>query len=337
MTLLYNHSLKPFNTLAVDVQAESFCTVTSVDELKNALKQTTSNELLVLGGGSNIVLTSDVEGLVIHNCIGGVQVLEQGPQQVVIKVGAGENWDGLVETCVQQGWYGLENLSWIPGSVGAAPIQNIGAYGVELKDCLEAVETLRLKDLSPQQFSCKECRFGYRDSVFKQEEKGRHVITAVVLRLNKTPTLKLDYGEIRNSADEWGYDVDQLTAADVRHIIIRIRTEKLPDPALAPNVGSFFKNPVVPVAVFQTIKMAEPSVVAYELPNGQVKLAAGWLIDRLGWKGKRLGQARVHDRQALVLVNEGQSSADLLTLAAKIQQQVLDRFGVELEIEPSII
>lgn len=337
MKLLLDYSLKSFNTLAVKVKAAAFCPVQTVQELSLVLQQYGNQPLLVLGGGSNLVLTRDFAGLVIHNCISGIHVQEENEQQVLLRVGAGECWDHLVETCVANGWFGLENLSWIPGSVGAAPIQNIGAYGVELKDHLEAVETLCLADGAARRFSLEECCFGYRDSVFKQSEKGRHIITAVILRLSKVPDLKLDYGEIRRSAEAWGYDCALLTPADVRQVIIRIRSEKLPDPAITPNVGSFFKNPVVSADLFKRIKKAHPEVVAYPQGDGDVKLAAGWLIDRLGWKGKTLGNASVHDRQALVLVNNGESSDDVLRLAQTIQQQVRDQFGVELEIEPSII
>ena len=329
-------SLKPYNTLAVDVQAKIFCCVSSVAELSQALASHRNEPLLVLGGGSNLVLTSDFNGLVVRNCIGGIVVLEETDESVLLQVGAGENWDNLVATCVDRGWYGLENLSWIPGSVGAAPIQNIGAYGVELKDVLVRVETLQLSDLSPRAFTLEQCQLGYRDSVFKQGEKGRQVIVAVQLKLSKTPQLTLDYGDIRQKAKQWGYDSNKLTPAELREIIIQIRSEKLPDPVLHPNVGSFFKNPVVPLAQFEAICSTDPDVVAYHQENG-MKIAAGWLIDQLGFKGKRQGRAHVHDRQALVLVNEADNSRDVLALANQIQQAVKNRWGVELEIEPSIV
>ena len=337
MSLLqHNVSLKPYNTLAVSVQAKMFCVVTHVDELKQILQSHRREPLLVLGGGSNLVLTSDFHGLVVLNRIDGIDVLEETNESVLLQVGAGENWDDLVATCVERGWCGLENLSWIPGSVGAAPIQNIGAYGVELKDVLVQVETLQLSDLSPKTFTLEQCQFGYRDSVFKQSEKGRQVIVAVRLMLSKSPKLKLDYGHIRHNAEQWGYDSKHMTPAQLREIIIRTRSEKLPDPVLQPNVGSFFKNPVVSQAQFEAIRLTDPDVVAYHQAHG-VKLAAGWLIDRLGFKGKRLGQAKVHDRQALVLVNEAADSQDVLALADEIQQAVKSHWGVELEIEPSIV
>lgn len=335
-SLLSNHSLRTYNTLAVDVCAARFCAVQSVTDLQQVLAQS-SDEILVLGGGSNVVLTGDFNGLVIHNQILGVDVMESTEQYVKIRVGAGENWDQLVECCVSQGWFGLENLSWIPGSVGAAPIQNIGAYGVELKNVVEAVETICLEDLTSQVFNRQQCEFGYRDSVFKHAEKGRHIIAHVLLRLSRQPLLKLDYGEIRRCAEQWGYSSVDLTAKDVRQIIIRIRSEKLPDPARAPNVGSFFKNPVISQVEFKRIKAELPDVVAYPQADGRVKLAAGWLIDQLGWKGRRQGSARVHDRQALVLINEGQHSRDILDLADSIQRAVQQRWGIGLEIEPSIV
>ncbi|MBA56191.1 MAG: UDP-N-acetylenolpyruvoylglucosamine reductase [Pseudomonadales bacterium] len=334
--LQFNVSLKPYNTLAVDVEAKIFCAVSTVDELQQVLQSHRNESLLILGGGSNLVLTSNFDGLVVHNRICGVDVLEETEASVLLQVGAGENWDDLVVACVGRGWFGLENLSWIPGSVGAAPIQNIGAYGVELKDVLVQVETVQLSDLSRHVFTREQCRFDYRDSVFKREQKGRQVIVAVRLRLSKAPRLKLDYGEIRKNAEHWGYDCTNMTPVDVREIIIRTRSEKLPDPAHLPNVGSFFKNPVVSRAQFEKIRSTDPDVVAYQQEDG-VKLAAGWLVDQMGFKGKRLGQAKVHDRQALVLVNEGSDSKDVMVLAHQIQKSVRDRWGVELEIEPSIV
>lgn len=335
--LQHNVSLKPFNTLAVDVVAKSFCEVRSVEELRSVLATHSSEPLLVLGGGSNLILTADFDGLVVRNAIPGCSVLEESEGSVLLQVGAGENWDDLVATCLEKGWYGLENLSWIPGSVGAAPIQNIGAYGVELKDVLVQVEALQLSDLSIKVFSLNDCKFGYRDSVFKQEEKGRQVIVAVQLRLAKEPDLKLEYGDIRRCAEQWGYDCSTMTPAQLRAIIIRIRSEKLPDPGQAPNVGSFFKNPIVSEAQFNGIRSKDPKVVAYPQPNGEVKLAAGWLIDQLGFKGKKLGRARVHDQQALVLINEAADSKDLLALSELIRTAVQDRWGIELEIEPNIV
>jgi len=333
----HQFSLQPYNTLAVDVNAARFCTVDSALQLQQLLASEQSAPLLVLGGGSNLVLTGDFDGLVIHNRISGVQLLEETADQVLIRVGAGENWDRLVQFSVQQGWYGLQNLSWIPGSVGAAPIQNIGAYGVELKDVLHAVETLRVADGAVQRFSNAECEFGYRESIFKQQEKDCHVITYVELCLSKRAELKLDYGEILRSAEDWGYDVASLTPTDVRAIIIRIRSLKLPDPAQLPNVGSFFKNPLVSREHYERLHALEPDMVAYPQPDGSVKLAAGWLIDRLQWKGKQMGTARVHDRQALVLVNMGDSSRDVLALAHAIQNDVQRHWSIDLEIEPRVI
>lgn len=337
VTFQHNVSLKPYNTLAVDVTAADFCTVTSVEALQQALSTSPEKQLLVLGGGSNLVLTSNFDGLVIRNAISGIEILDQTDRDVLIRIGAGENWDELVATCIAHGWFGLENLSWIPGSVGAAPIQNIGAYGVEIKDVLVAVETLQLSDLSKRSFTREQCQFGYRDSVFKQGEKGRQVIVAVRMSLSKVPQLNLEYGDIRRKAEEWGYDCETLTPAELRQIIIRLRSDKLPDPALLPNVGSFFKNPVVEKALYEDVCDKDPGVVAYPQADGRVKLAAGWLIDQLGFKGKKLGTARVHDRQALVLINEGQGSEDVLKLAHAIQQSVMDRWGIVLEIEPNLV
>ncbi|RLU01450.1 UDP-N-acetylmuramate dehydrogenase [Ketobacter sp.] len=330
-------SLQPYNTLSINVRAARFCAVQNQAQLHQLLHDSAGEPLLVLGGGSNLVLTSDFSGLVIHNCIEGVTLLEETADGVVLEVGAGEHWDRLVATCVDRGWYGLENLSWIPGTVGAAPIQNIGAYGVELKDVLVQVTTLQRSDLSERVFTLEQCGFGYRDSVFKREQQDRQIILSVRLRLSKTAHPKLGYGEIRQRAEEWGYDCHLMTPAQLRQIIIRIRSEKLPDPAQQPNVGSFFKNPVVSQQQYEQLVASEPGLVAYPQTDGRVKLAAGWLIDRLGWKGRQWGQARVHDRQALVLINEGSASGDLMALAAEIQRSVRDRWGVNLEIEPRVL
>ncbi|MDY6921693.1 MAG: UDP-N-acetylmuramate dehydrogenase [Pseudomonadota bacterium] len=330
-------SLRPYNTLGVAVRAEWFARLTAAAQIPSLLARFGGSPILVLGGGSNLVLTSEVPGLVLHNAIGGLELLAEDGDGVSLRVGAGENWDQLVARCTGQGWFGLENLSWIPGSVGAAPIQNIGAYGVELKDTLLAVHTVGIEDAEPHRFSAADCRLGYRDSIFKHEQQDRQIITAVDLRLHKRPHLQLEYGEIRQTAERWGHDLKRLTPSQVRQLIIRIRQEKLPDPALAPNVGSFFKNPVVDAAQYQCLRQREPELVAFAQADGRYKLAAGWLIDRLGWKGRRLGQARVHPQQALVLVNEGHGSDDVLRLAQQIQRDVKAAYGVALEVEPRIV
>jgi UDP-N-acetylmuramate dehydrogenase len=332
-----NQPLIAFNTLAVEVSAAYFSAVDSVDALRDLLHHTPSDNILILGGGSNLVFTQDYDGLVILNQIMGIEVLQEDQNEVLVKVGAGQNWDQWVAYSIEQGWFGLENLSLIPGSVGAAPIQNIGAYGVELKDCLQRVETVEIATQQVCCFDLAACRMGYRDSAFKREFKGRYAITAVVMKLSKKPQLHLGYGEISQCMQSLGLDASCLSAAQLRDIIVRIRRAKLPDPSRLPNVGSFFKNPVVSSMAYQKTLEQYPDIVAYPMQDGRVKLAAGWLIDRLGWKGRQQGQASVHERQALVLINHGGSSNDLLRLAESIQMDVRTHFGVNLEVEPNII
>lgn len=330
-------SLKPYNTLAIDVTARFFVAVQSLEQLKAALAWAEQQQLavLLLGGGSNLVLTADLNALVIHLQLRGIQLLSEDADFATIEVQAGENWHAFVQWSLAQGFSGLENLSLIPGSVGAAPVQNIGAYGAELKDHLQSVLVYDRSTAQTQQLSADQCQFAYRDSVFKRES-GRRVILSVIFKLPKHADLQLDYGNLRSYLAE--QQITQPTAQDVSRAVCAIRAEKLPDPRELANAGSFFKNPLVTAAHAEQLQQSYPNIVSFAQDDGQVKLAAGWLIDQAGWKGWRQGDAGVHAKQALVLVNYGTASGvQILALAAQIQADIQQRFAVELEIEPNVI
>lgn len=328
-------SLKPYNSFGVDVQARLFAQAHSDDDVRDALVYATQHEvpLLVIGGGSNLLLTADIQALVLRMATRGIRLLSDNGQQVVIEAEAGEPWHPFVQHTLAQGLSGLENLSLIPGTVGAAPMQNIGAYGVEIKDVFAGLTALDRQTGELRDFSLDECKFAYRDSLFKQEP-GRWLILRVRFNLNRTEHLHLEYGPVRQRLTEQG--IDRPTASDVSQAICSIRSEKLPDPAVLGNAGSFFKNPLVPAALVTRLKAEFPDLVAYAQPDGQMKLAAGWLIERAGWKGFREADAGVHKLQALVLVNYGAATGlQLLDLAQRIQKDIWQRFQVELEMEPN--
>lgn len=332
-----NVELQARNSLGVSARARYFTAVRMQPQLQAAMRWALENDQpwLLLGGGSNLVLANDVPGLVISLETTGRRLVHEDDEHVWVRVQAGENWHQLVRWTLEQGWSGLENLSLIPGTAGAAPVQNIGAYGVELKDVLEQVLVLDAADFGLKQLSVADCQFDYRNSVFKQEP-GRRVILSIDLRLNKQPQLKLEYGPLRAELEQ--QSISQPTAMDVSDAVIAIRQSKLPDPAKLGNAGSFFKNPVVPAQQAEQLKQQYPQMVQYPLASGEVKLAAGWLIEQAGWKGKRRGDAGVHEQQALVLVNYGAATGtDILALAADIQADILQRFAVTLEIEPVVI
>ncbi|MBL8386570.1 MAG: UDP-N-acetylmuramate dehydrogenase [Burkholderiales bacterium] len=290
---------------------------------------------LVLGGGSNVVFTGDFDGLVLRIESRGITLLEDGGPAWRVRAAAGENWHDFVMHALAQGWHGLENLALIPGTVGAAPVQNIGAYGVELADRLEAVRVLDTADGTIRTMTCGDCGFGYRDSVFRRQP-GRFVILDVTFRLPRAHVPVVAYADLRAALTAQG--IDAPTAREVAATVIAIRRAKLPDPGRLGNVGSFFKNPVVPAAQFARLRTAHPGIVGHPQDGGLVKLAAAWLIDRAGWKGRHQGGAAVHDRHALVLVNTGGArAADVLGLARAIQADVRQRFGVELEPEPVLV
>jgi UDP-N-acetylmuramate dehydrogenase len=334
---LPHFNLQKFNTLAVPALAQYFVSVKTDDELREALAfaGTENLPLLLLGGGSNIVLRADFPGLVVQIKSLGKEVVNENDEFVWLKVAAGENWHQLVEYSLDNALYGLENLSLIPGSVGAAPIQNIGAYGVEVKELVAELSALNIRSGLSVTFTNESCQFGYRDSIFKQSLKDQYVITSVTFRLRKRPRLNLTYPALRAALATIAEA--EITPQQVSAAVIDIRQTKLPDPTLIPNVGSFFKNPVIDQQQFEALKAENPAIVSYPAAANQVKLAAGWLIDQAGWRGREIGGAMVHEQQALVLTNPGKSSGQVvLELADLIKQSVLEQFGVRLEMEPRI-
>ena len=334
LQIINNQSLKLLNTLAVDVSAEYFCRVESVEQLQEAISYARQHQLLitVLGGGSNLVLARNLPGLVVQMAIPGITLDAEVGSDRLIGVGAGENWHQLVEYSLTNGWFGLENLALIPGLAGAAPIQNIGAYGVELSDVFTSLQALNLQSGELITMDAADCQFGYRDSIFKNQYRDQYAITRLQLKLSTEPELKLDYPVLQAALEDVGSITPQLVAEKV----CEVRRSKLPDPVETPNAGSFFKNPVVTAKQAETIRKQHPGLVSYAQPGGDEKLAAGWLIDQCGWKGCQRGAVAVHDKQALVLVNLGGNGEDILALAADISASVKARYGVTLEIEPRV-
>ena len=329
--------LAPLTTFGLPARAERLAACTSVEDIRMAL--TAAGEkglpLTILGGGSNVLLTGDVPGMVLHNRIAGMDLVREDGDDVWVRVGAGVSWHGFVKDSLARGWYGLENLSLIPGSVGASPMQNIGAYGIEVEARFHSLEAIATDTGEARTFGHAECEFGYRESVFKRALKGAYVITHVTYRLSRKPDLRLEYGAIRSELEAMG--IQDPTPLDVSAAVIRIRKSKLPDPAEIGNAGSFFKNPVLNLAAFSALQAAYPDVPNYPAPGG-VKVAAGWLIDRGGWKGHTRGTHGVHDRQALVLVHQGGATgAEVLKLARDIQADVREKFGVDLEMEVNVL
>ncbi len=289
---------------------------------------------LILGGGSNMLFTRDYEGTIIRLCIEGITAEEQG-DEVLVTAGAGVVWNHLVQHCVAQGWGGIENLALIPGTVGASPIQNIGAYGVELQDVFESLRGMHV-DKGFLEFDKKGCQFGYRQSIFKAELRNRFIVSSVTLRLSKQPQLKLHYGAIEEELKRRG--ITQPSIADVAEVVSSIRVSKLPDPATIGNAGSFFKNPEIPEAQFQRVKIDYPELVGYPAGEGVVKVSAAWMIESCGWKGKVVGNTGTYAKHALVLVNHGDATgSEIRALAMQIQQSVLAKFGIAIEPEVNII
>jgi UDP-N-acetylmuramate dehydrogenase len=336
MTLKNNISLKPFNTFGIDVNASKFVSIDSLQNLKDILN-TNPLDLLILGGGSNMLLTKDVEALVLQINLKGISVISSFKNSVHVEVAAGENWHELVCWCLNKDFGGLENLSLIPGNVGTAPIQNIGAYGVELKDSFISCKAIHIHTKELRTFTKEECNFGYRNSVFKQELKGQYIITSVVFELSRYDhSLKTNYGaieaELQNSA------IETPTIQDVSKAVISIRNSKLPDPKIIGNSGSFFKNPVISYSKFEVLQNQFPQIQHYKISENAVKIPAGWLIDTAGFKGKTFGDFGVHTKQALVLVNYGGASGkDILNLSQQIQKAVKYIFDIDLETEVNIL
>ena len=332
-----NVSLQAYNTFGIEATARHYIAITSIDALREALLLPGYQEKFILGGGSNILITKPIEALVIHMNIKGKKILWEDDRTVTIKVMAGEVWHPFVMWCIEQGYGGLENLSLIPGQVGTAPIQNIGAYGVELKDVFVSCEAMELTSGKMRTFSLEDCHFGYRDSYFKREGKGKYAITSVVLTLTKKEhKIHVEYGAIRDELKK--RNIASPGIRDVSEAVIAIRSSKLPDPAQLGNSGSFFKNPVIAAEAYAALKKNDEEIPGYPQENGEVKVPAGWLIEKCGFKGMRDGDAGVYDKQALVLVNHGDATGEaLLTLSRKIQAAVRDKFDVQIIPEVNII
>ncbi|MEH6407018.1 MAG: UDP-N-acetylmuramate dehydrogenase, partial [Leeuwenhoekiella sp.] len=332
-----NISLKPFNTFGINAKAGHFVSVNSEDELKKALAITDFKEKLILGGGSNMLLKTNIDSLVIHINLKGIEVTAEKDDFVFVRVAAGENWHKFVLYCVLNNYGGVENLSLIPGNSGTAPVQNIGAYGVELKDVFEKCKVIDRLTLEEKSLSLADCNFGYRDSVFKNEAKEKYVITSVTFKLKrKNYQVNTSYGAIKEVLAL--RNILNPTIQDVSDVVIFIREQKLPDPQEIGNSGSFFKNPVVHQAQFSALQAKNPTVPFYTVDANTVKIPAGWLIEQAGFKGKRFGDAGVHDKQALVLVNYGNATGqDIWDLAMKIKDAVFEKFGITLQTEVNII
>lgn len=332
----HEFDLKPFNTFGLTAKAAHFATFSTTEELSAILQQLPNEKLLVLGGGSNILFTEDYNGLVIKNEIKGFEILEENAQRAVVKAGAGEEWNEFVISCIRKGFAGVENLSLIPGSVGASPMQNIGAYGVEIKDVFQELEAYHIETGEIHTFDAAACEFGYRESVFKGKLKGQYIILTVTFLLKKNPNLNTSYGAIEFELKKMG--VSKPTIKDISKAVIAIRNSKLPNPKIIGNAGSFFKNPVVSEETVAEIKKTFPDIPNFPAENGMRKLPAGWLIEQAGWKGKTYNQYGVHKFQSLVLVNYGGATGtEIFRLSSRIIKDLEEKFGVTLEREVNII
>jgi UDP-N-acetylmuramate dehydrogenase len=337
MTILKNVSLRNLNTFGIEAKAKEYCRITSKDELKQVLSKNPKHALFVLGGGSNMLLTKDLDALVLHIDIKGIKVIESDNTHVIVEAKAGENWHHFVMWCIKHNYGGVENLSLIPGNVGTAPIQNIGAYGVELKDIMVSCEAINIKTQEERIFNKDQCKFAYRESIFKNELKNQYIITSVRFRLTKTDhKLNMDYGAIKDELKKNHIDNPQIR--DISNAVIAIRQSKLPDPKEIGNSGSFFKNPIIDNEQLEKLQNNFSDIPYYRVSDSQVKVPAGWLIEKAGFKGKRLGDYGVHNKQALVLVNYGNAKGtDILNLALLIQKTVLRIFNIRIETEVNII
>ena len=336
MQIQQNISLRQYNTFGIDAKARLFSSFTTQEQLAELLTTYSKLRLFILGGGSNILFTKDFDGLVLKNDIAGVDLIKEDASHVYIKVGAGENWHSLVQYTLRRDWAGLENLSLIPGSVGASPMQNIGAYGVEIKEVFDELEAFHIKEKKTRVFSVNDCEFGYRESAFKKKYRNEYVILNVTYRLNKKPHFNTSYGALEQELENM--NVKELSIQAISQAVINIRSSKLPDPAEIGNAGSFFKNPEISQKQYVKLQSSFPGIIGYALQNGNVKLAAGWLIEQCGWKGVRRGDAGCHARQALVLVNYGHASGnEIFHLSEEIVKSVRNKFGVVLQREVNII
>ncbi len=338
MQIRENIHLKPYNTFGIDVIAKYFASFRSVVEMEEILRapQILQNRQLILGGGSNILFKNNFEGLVLKNEIKGIHVVKEDAEHIYVKVGAGENWHQFVMHCIDHNYSGVENLSLIPGNVGASPMQNIGAYGVEIKDVFHQLEAYHSADKELKTFTLNDCAFGYRESVFKRKYKDQFVIVSVTYRLRKTPVFNTSYGAIQQELDAMG--VKDLSIQAISQAVINIRSSKLPDWKVIGNAGSFFKNPQVPNEKFVELKKSFPNIIGFPVGDDHTKLAAGWLIEHCGWKGYRKGDAGCYTKQALVLVNYGNAAgSEIYALSQQIIDSVKQKFEVELEREVNIV
>lgn len=337
MTLQKNFALKEHNTFGIDVMAKSYINIQTIEELKTVLKTKANHPLFILGGGSNILLTKNINDLVLHINLKGIRVIKESEHDVYVEAAAGENWHSFVLWCLNNNYGGVENLSLIPGNIGTAPMQNIGAYGVELKNVFESCTAINIKTQAVKTFTKNDCKFGYRESVFKHNLKDKYIITSVCLKLTKQKhKLHLDYGAIRSELET--LKIKKPTIQDVSNAVIRIRQRKLPDPKKIGNSGSFFKNPVISKTAFIELQKNFPNAPHYVISNSEIKIPAGWLIETAGFKGKRFGNYGVHSKQALVLVNYGNAKGNsIFELAKLIQKTVLRLFNITIETEVNII
>lgn len=338
MNISSNISLKPYNTFGIDASAKYFSSVQSIDQIQELLKTTEykNNDHLILGGGSNLLITKNVEALVIKNDLKGIEIVKETADSVYVKCAGGEVWHEFVMWCINKNYGGLENLSLIPGCTGASPMQNIGAYGVEIKDTFFELEAIHTQTGEMKTFSKSECEFGYRESVFKRQFKNQFIIASVTFQLSKAPTFHIEYGAIKQELD--AMNISTLSIKAISQAVINIRSSKLPNPKEIGNAGSFFKNPEVPASIYEDLKTHFPNIIAYPLENSNYKLAAGWLIEQSGLKGYRVGDAGVHKLQALVLVNYGHATGnEIYDLSTHVLHTVKEKFGVELEREVNII
>ena len=334
---LKNYSLLAHNTFGIDATCNRFLEYESVEDAHRiAAMLDATKPLLIIGCGSNLLLTADFDGTVVHSAVKGVEVVSDAADDVLVRVGSGENWDKFVELCIERGWYGAENLSLIPGDVGASAVQNIGAYGAEVGQLIECVEAVRLSDGELVTIPAADCQYGYRKSRFKEDWKNGYLITHVVYRLSHTFVAHLDYGNIRQKLVERA--IEKPTPTQLRQVIIEIRREKLPDPQVEGNAGSFFVNPVVSRQKYEQLAACYPMMPHYTVDQNHEKVPAGWLIEQCGWKGRTMGRAAVHSRQALVLVNRGGATgAEVVSLCRQICNDVALKFGIEIKPEVNIV
>jgi UDP-N-acetylmuramate dehydrogenase len=338
MRIFQNISLKPYNTFGIEANASQFVELQTLEEVQ-VLCQTfnlTDRKLLILGGGSNILLTKDFDGMALKINLKGIEIVKENDEEVWVQAMAGESWHSFVTYCVEKNWGGVENLSLIPGCVGAAPMQNIGAYGTEIKAVFSSLKAVEIATGEMVEFNNEACEFGYRESVFKNKYKGKYIIVSVIFKLNKKPILNVSYGAIQDVLNEKG--ITSPTIQDISNAVIAIRQSKLPNPAELGNAGSFFKNPEIPAEQYQRLKNEFPEIPGYPAPNNQVKVPAGWLIEQCQWKGKIVGNTGAHKNQALVLVNYGNATGnEILNLAKQIQDSVYNQFKINISPEVNLI